>query len=281
MNSEELAWLLRRHVIEMTHVAEASHIGSNLSIADIVAVLYNDIANINYRNYQNKERDRIVLSKGHASAIIYAVLAEMGFYDRKELMLHCANGSRFSAMISNTNNPGVEMATGSLGHGLPVAVGMAFAAKKDNRNHKVFAILGDGECNEGSIWESALTAQQLQLDNLIAIVDHNKLQCLDFCENIINMAPFVDKWKSFGWDAVEIDGHDHSMLKTTLTNAKNIKNIKPQVIIAHTIKGKGISFMENNVIWHYRFPHPGEEYNTSIAELQVSKPKSIKDPYKK
>lgn len=280
MNSEELAWLLRRHVIEMTHVAEASHIGCNLSIADIVAVLYNDIANINCKNYQSKERDRIVLSKGHASAIIYAVLAEMGFYDRKELMQHCVNGSRFSAMISNANNPGVEMATGSLGHGFPVAVGMAFAAKKDNRKHKVYTILGDGECNEGSIWESALIAQQLQLDNLIAIVDHNKLQCLDFCENIINMAPFVDKWKSFGWDAVEIDGHDHSILKTTLTAAKNSENKKPKVIIAHTIKGKGISFMENNVVWHYRFPHSGEEYNTAIAELQVSKPKSMKDPYK-
>lgn len=281
MTSEELAWKLRRHVLEMTHVAESSHIGSNLSIADIVAILYNDVAVLDPQNPKMKERDRIILSKGHASAIIYAVLAELGFFDVHELLNHCANGSRFSAMISNFNNPGIEMATGSLGHGLPVGVGMAMAAKRDNQKHNIYVITGDGECDEGSIWESALIAQQHKLENLIVIVDSNKIQCLDFCEKITNLAPFVDKWKAFGWNAMGIDGHDHNLLRSELLKAKKNTNHKPTAFIANTIKGKGISYMENNVVWHYRFPHQGVEYDTALTELRASMPKTISDPYLK
>lgn len=279
MNSEGLAWKLRRHVLEMTHVAESSHIGSNYSIADIIAVLYNDIMNINPQTWTTDEHDRFVLSKGHASAIIYAVLAEKGFIDLKQLLNHCSDDSSFSAMVSNFGNPGVEFATGSLGHGFPVAVGMAYASKINEWNNKVYVICGDGECDEGSIWESALIAQQQKLDNLVAIIDFNKIQCLNYCENVTNLNPFADKWKAFGWNVEEIDGHDHAEIRASLIKAKENNNGKPTAIIAHTIKGKGVSFMENNIVWHYRFPHSGGEYETALEELNSLKPQEVIDPY--
>lgn len=278
MTSEQLAWKIRRHSIEMTHISQGSHIGAILSVADIVAVLYNDIANVNSEEPKMPERDRIILSKGHAGAAIYAALAEKGFFEIDELKTHYADGSRLSGHVSHKGVPGVEFSTGSLGHGLSVGAGMAYAAKKDRRQHKVFVICGDGECDEGSVWEAALVANHYKLNNLICIIDHNKMQSLDFCENTLALSPFADKWKAFGWNVLDIDGHDHCALRDAFNKAKTSEE-KPTVIIANTIKGKGISFMENNILWHYRFPHDGEEYDSSVAELKEQMPDGISDEY--
>jgi len=274
MDSRHLAWKIRRHGIEMTHISHGSHIGSILSVADIIAVLYSDIAKLNPNDPKMPDRDRIILSKGHAGAAIYAALAEKGFFNVDELKTHYADGSRLSGHVSHKGVPGVEMSTGSLGHGICVAVGMALAAKKDNKSHKVFVICGDGECDEGSVWEAAMFAAHYRLNNLIAIIDHNKMQSLDFCENTISLAPFADKWKAFGWNVLDIDGHSHDELKEAFTKARDSLS-KPTVIIANTIKGKGISFMENNILWHYRFPHEGEEYESAVAELNAQMPEGI------
>ena len=278
MNSEQLAWLIRRHGIEMTHISHGSHIGSILSVADIVAVLYNDVANVFPENFKEENRDRIVLSKGHAGAAIYAALAEKGFFDRKELKTHYADGSRLSGHVSHKGVPGVEFSTGSLGHGVCVAAGMALNAKINNKAYYTYAIVGDGECDEGSIWEMALFANQFNLNQLVVIVDHNKMQSLDFCENTLSLTPFVDKWKAFGWNVFDIDGHNHNELYNALNAAKQSEK-KPTVIIANTIKGKGISFMEFDILWHYRFPHEGEEYDVALKELYATMPVGVSDPY--
>lgn len=266
-DSEELAWRIRRDAIEMTHISNGSHIASILSVADIIAVLYAKIMNYNIENPKDDSRDRIILSKGHAGAAIYSALAEEGFFDVEELKTHYANGSRLSGHVSHKNVPGVEFSTGSLGHGMSVGAGMALVAKKDNKSHKIYVILGDGECDEGSIWECALFANQYKLNNLVVIIDSNKMQSMDYCENTINLAPFEKKWKEFGWNVKEIDGHNHKELEEAL---KNIDKEKPTVIIANTIKGKGISFMENNIVWHYR-PPQGEDYENAIKELEEAK----------
>lgn len=278
LNSLEFAWKIRRHAIEMTHISKGSHIGSILSIADILGVLYNDIANVDSKNPKMDNRDRIILSKGHAGAGIYAALAEKGFFNTEELKTHYSDGSRLSGHVSHKGIPGVELSTGSLGHGLSVGTGMALAAKKDKKNHRVFVILGDGECNEGAVWEAAMFANHFKLSNLTAIVDHNKMASLDFCENSMKITPFKEKWEAFGWNVLDIDGHDHNMLKAAYDKAALSKD-KPTVIIANTIKGKGISYMENNILWHYRFPHDGEEYDSAVAELKKQMPHGIKDMY--
>lgn len=280
MTSEQLAWKIKRHGIEMTHLSKGSHIGSILSVSDIIAVLYNDIAKVDPKNPDKPDRDRVILSKGHAGAAIYAALAEKGFFDVEELKTHYADGSKLSGHVSHKGIPGVEFSTGSLGHGLSVGAGMAYASKKSDDNYNVYVILGDGECDEGSVWEAALVGNHYKLNNLVAIVDHNKMQSLDFCENTISLAPFVDKWKAFGWNVIDIDGHDHDALRDAYIEAgRSIE--KPTVIIANTIKGKGISFMENNILWHYRFPHEGEEYDTALEELKNQMPEGIIDIYEK
>jgi len=270
MNSLELAWKIRRHGIEMTHISKGSHIGSILSVADIIAVLYADILNYDNRNPKREDRDRVILSKGHAGAAIYAALAECGFFPLEELKTYYANGSRLSGHVSHKGVPGIEFSTGSLGHGLAVGAGMALAAKFDKKTHKVYVIMGDGECDEGAVWEAALFANHYRLNNLIAVIDHNKMQSLDFCENTIELAPFADKWKSFGWNVIDIDGHDHDELLRAYKTAVASED-KPTVVIANTIKGKGVSFMENNILWHYRTPQ-GEEYDAAVAELERIKP---------
>ncbi len=270
MNSNEFAWNVRRHGLEMTRISKGSHIGPILSVADIIAVLYANILNIDPANPHKLDRDRVVLSKGHAGAAIYAALAERGFFDIKELLTHYADGSLLSGHVSHKGIPGVEFSTGSLGHGLPVGAGMAMALKKNRTNGRVFVILGDGECDEGSVWEAALIANHYRLDNLVAIVDYNKMQSLDFCDNTIELSPFDDKWRAFGWQVVEVDGHDHGQLRDSLQLTANSRQ-RPTVVIAHTVKGKGISFMENNILWHYRTPQ-GDEYNAAVAELDAIKP---------
>lgn len=279
MDSKILAWLIRRHGIEMTHLSQGSHIGAILSVADIIAVLYASVAFVDPKNPKMATRDRIILSKGHAGAAIYAALAESGFFPVPELKTHYQNGSKLSGHVSHKGVPGVEFSTGSLGHGLSVASGMAMAAKLDGEPQTVFCILGDGECDEGAVWECALTSHHFKLDNLIAIIDHNKMQSLDYCENTISLEPFADKWKAFGWDVVSVDGHDHNELFNSLQYGKTKRNGKPTMIIANTIKGKGISFMENNILWHYRYPHEGEEYDQSLKELDAMKPDNCINPY--
>lgn len=279
MTSEQLAWLIRRHGIEMTHLSGGSHIASILSVADIIAVLYSDVLRYDPNDPKMAERDRFILSKGHAGAAIYAALAESGFFESERLKTHYQNGSILSGHVSHKGVPGVEFSTGSLGHGLPVAVGMAQAAKMDGKAHRVYAVLGDGECDEGSVWEAALVANHFGLNNLVAIVDHNKMQSLDFCENTLKLAPFAEKWRSFGWNALQVDGHDHNALRNAFEDAKYAE--KPTVIIADTVKGKGISFMEFDILWHYRFPHDGWEYDDALKELHAAMPEGICDPYEK
>ena len=277
MKSTQLAWKIRRHGIEMTHLSGGSHIGPVLSVADIIAVLYADVANVDPQRPDWEDRDRVILSKGHAGASIYAALAEKGFFDVEELKTHYANGSRLSGHVSH-KLPGVDLSTGSLGHGLSAGAGMAMAAKKDEKNHRVYVVMGDGECDEGSVWEAALFSAHYQLDNLTAIVDHNHMQSLDTCDNTLKLTPFADKWNSFGWHVIEINGNDHDDLHRALAEAKETKE-KPTVIIANTIKGKGVSFMENNILWHYRFPHDGWEYDMAVTELHQQKPDGVEDPY--
>ena len=268
MTSKELAWKIRRDAIEMTHVSNGSHIGSVLSIADIVGVLYSGFLNVNKNDAKNEERDRFILSKGHAGAAVYSALAETGFFPVEELNSHYADGSKLSGHVSHKGVPGVEFSTGSLGHGICVAVGMAMAAKLDKEKHKIITIIGDGECDEGSVWEAALFAHHYRLKNLTVIVDHNKMQSLGKCEDTIELLSLADKWKSFGWKVIEIDGHNHSEIKAAL-NEENLE--KPKCVIAHTIKGKGISFMENNILWHYRAPQ-GEFYIKAVKELEEARP---------
>ena len=267
ITSKELAWKIRRDAIEMTHISNGSHIGAALSIADIVAVLYNDIMKIFPQDSRNEDRDRFVLSKGHAGAAVYSALAQKGFFSTEELLNHCANGSRLSGHVSHKNVPGVEFSTGSLGHGVCVAAGMAMVAKRDKKKHRIFAIIGDGECDEGSVWEMALFANHFRLSNLIVIIDHNKIQSLDRCENTLELFNLAEKWKAFGWNVIELDGHNHVQLKEALSEHRKEK---PTCIIAHTVKGKGISFMEDTVLWHYRAPQ-GEFYDKAIKELEETR----------
>lgn len=282
MTSEQLAWRIRRHGVEMTHLSGGSHIGSIMSVADIVAVLYADVMKYKPEEPKWSGRDRFILSKGHAGAAIYAALAEKGFFQVEELKTHYENGSRLSGHVSH-HLPGVDFSTGSLGHGLSAAVGMAYAAKKNgNSDHKVYVVLGDGECDEGSVWEAALFANHFRLNNLVAIVDHNHMQSLDFQENTLEIEDFGDKWRAFGWNVIEINGNDHNELKAAFTKAEqNSKDVthKPTIVIANTIKGYGISFMQNDILWHYRFPHDGWEYDMAVSELFESKPEGVDDPY--
>ena len=276
MTSEQLAWKIRRHGIEMTHLSGGSHIGAILSVADIIAVLYADVLKFDNKNPKWQGRDRVILSKGHAGASIYAAIAEMGFFDTEELKTHYANGSRLSGHVSH-HLPGIDFSTGSLGHGLSAGAGMAFAMKQnDNTDSRVFVVLGDGECNEGSVWEAAEFANHFRLNNLVAIVDHNKMQSMDYCDKTLEVTPMARRWEAFGWNVIDLDGHDHNALENAL-NAQN--SDKPTVIIANTVKGKGVSFMEMDILWHYRFPHEGWEYNCAVNELHAVKPEGVDDPY--
>lgn len=277
MTSKQLAWKIRRHGIEMTHLSGGSHIGSIMSVADIIAVLYTEVLRYDPENPKWDGRDRMILSKGHAGAAIYAALAESGFFSVEELKTHYANGSRLSGHVSH-HLPGVDFSTGSLGHGLSAGAGMAYAIRKDSRNSRVFVVLGDGECDEGSVWEAVLFANHYRLNNLIAVVDHNHMQSLDFCENTIELEMLGDKWRAFGWNVIEINGNAHEDLKAAFVKTKESMS-RPTVIIAHTVKGCGVSFMENDILWHYRFPHVGWEYDGAVTELYKIRPEGVIDPY--
>jgi transketolase len=254
-NADETAILaknIRKLSLEMVYNAKASHIGGALSMADILAVLYSGILNVDPANPSNPARDRFLLSKGHACTGLYATLALKGFFPVDDLSTYAKDGSMF---LSHTNHhiPGVEISAGSLGHALPISCGISLAAKRKKSKWRTYCLVSDGELDEGSNWESILLAPQLKLDNLILIVDYNKIQSLGFIEDVIDLTPLQDKFTAFRWETFEVDGHDHQALKIVFKNA-NALNGKPKVIIAHTIKGKGVSFMENKLLWHYKSP---------------------------
>lgn len=268
MTSEELAWRIRRHAIEMVHNSHASHIGAILSVADIIAVLYADIMHVNALKPSESNRDRFILSKGHAGVAVYAALAEMGFFPMEELDKYYCNGSVYSGHVSHYGVPGIELSTGSLGHGIAVACGMAMAAKRRKTAYHVYAVVGDGECNEGVVWETALIANRFWLDNFTVIVDRNGMQAMGDCENVLPMKPLAEKWRSFGWQVIEVeDGNDHDQLRVAFHTPSDGRS---RCIIANTVKGKGISFMENQLLWHYRDPQ-GEYYERAIAELEAQR----------
>ncbi|SRR6056297_2728583 len=268
MNTKDLANRVRRHVVEMTSRGGSSHVGSALSIADIMAVLYGHTLRVNPAEPRAPHRDRFILSKGHAGTAVYATLAETGFFPVETLLDHYQNGSNLSGHVSHKGLPGVEFSTGSLGHGLPVGTGMAKAAKLGGLRHRVFVLLSDGECDEGSNWEAIMFAAHHRLDNLVVVVDYNKLQSLASVSETLGLEPFTDKWSSFGWSVVEVDGHDHAALVSAFDTIP-AETGKPTCFIAHTTKGKGISFMENSVLWHYRTAR-GDELNAALAELEQS-----------
>lgn len=268
MDTRLLAKKIRQHALEMTSRGGSSHIASVLSMTDIIAVLYGNILQVDPQNPRWEDRDRFILSKGHAGAGIYAALAERGFFPIEKLKTHYQDGSDLSGHVSHKNIPGVELSTGSLGHGLSVATGMALSAKLDKKTHRAFVVLSDGECDEGSNWEAILFAPHHKLDNLIVIVDYNKIQSLKPVSETLELEPFVDKWKSFGWSVKEVDGHDHGLLNKVLSKLPFEKD-KPSCIIAHTTKGKGVSFMENSVLWHYRTAR-GKEFDSAWKELEDS-----------
>jgi len=267
MDTVALAQRIRRHAVSMTNLGKSSHIASVLSMSDIIAVLYGRILNVRPAEPKWPERDRFILSKGHAGAGVYAALAETGFMPVSQLQTHYQDGSLLSGHVSHKGIPGVELSTGSLGHGLPVACGMAKAGRLDGANYRVFCVLSDGECDEGSNWEAALFAAHHELANLCAVIDYNKIQSLASTEETLRLEPFADKWRAFGWDVQEADGHDHQHLATAL-DVSAPGRTRPRVVIAHTTKGKGVSFMESSVLWHYRSPQ-GEEYNNAIRELDA------------
>lgn len=267
IDTVDLARRIRLHALRMTNLGGTSHIGSVFSMADILAVLYGRFLRVDPNRPDWPSRDRFVLSKGHAGAGVYAVLAELGFFDRSLLDRHGQDGSVLSGHVSHRGVPGVEISTGSLGHGLPVATGMALAAKRAGKTHRLVCLMSDGECDEGSNWEAILFAAHHQLSNLLAVVDYNKLQSLASVASTLGLEPFADKWRSFGWSVREVDGHSHEDVLATLGRLP-FETDRPNCVIAHTVKGKGVSFMENSVLWHYRTARD-EEYEAARRELEV------------
>ncbi len=249
----------------MIHRAKTSHVGSVFSAVDILAVLYEKILRIDPVQPDWIERDRFILSKGHACAGLYAVLAERGFFPESWLEEFCVDGGRLAGHASHIGVPGVEVSTGSLGHGLALACGMALVGKRENRPFRVFTLLSDGECDEGSTWEAALFAPFHRLDNLVSIVDYNKIQSLGTVKDVLDLNPLAAKWQAFGWSVLEIDGHDIAQIEDAF-RAIPTQPGSPTCIIAHTIKGKGVSFMENKLLWHYRSPDQ-EELRLALSEL--------------
>ena len=262
-----LATRIRVHVLRMTHRARSSHVGTCLSIADILAVLYGEVLHVDPARPDWPDRDRFILSKGHGTAAVYAVLAECGFFPKGWLDTYCQDGSKLAGHITHHGVPGVEASTGSLGHGLSIGCGMALAGKRDGRPYRVFVLLSDGECDEGSTWEAVLFAPHHCLDNLVAIVDYNKIQAFGTVKEVLDLEPLADKWRAFRWAVREIDGHDYEQIENALTSVP-FEPGKPSAIIAHTVKGKGVSFMENQLAWHYKSPDD-EQLAQALAELGV------------
>jgi transketolase len=262
---EDVALRLRRHIVSMIARAGSGHPGGSLSGVEIATSLYFKVLRHKPSDPRWPDRDRFVLSKGHAAPLLYAVLAECGYIPVEELDTLREMGSRLQGHADRTATPGVEMSSGSLGQGLSFATGSALAGRLDSRGYRIYALLGDGECDEGQIWEAAMSAAHYKLDNLTAIIDNNGLQISGCACDVMNIEPLAEKWAAFGWHTIEVDGHDFSQILDALGNAKKTKG-KPTAIVAHTVKGKGVSFMENNVDFHGKAPS-AEQLEKAMKEL--------------
>jgi len=262
---ERIAKALRRHIITMIAEAGSGHPGGCLSAVEIVTCLYFRVLRHRPSEPQWVERDRFILSKGHAAPLLYAALAECGYFPVEELTTLRKLGSRLQGHTDRTSTPGVEMSSGSLGQGLSFGIGVALAARLNSQGYRVYVLLGGGECDEGQVWEAAMAAAHFKLDNLVAIVDHNQQQIDGWNAEIMNLEPLPEKWRAFGWEVVEIDGHDFRQILAAFEKAQHVKG-QPTVVIAHTIKGKGVSFMENNLGFHGTAPTP-EQAKAALEEL--------------
>jgi transketolase len=264
---EDVARRMRATVIEMSHRARSPHLGSCLSCIDILVAAYFDVLDVAPATSADPNRDRFLLSKGHAAPALYAVLAERGFFARDLLARFNDDGAVLAEQPSPACVPGLEAATGSLGHGLPLGAGMALAARIHGRAHRVFVLMSDGECNEGSVWETAMFAPARRLGNLCTIVDYNRWQATGRSDEILALAPLAEKWRAFGWRTLEVDGHDVAALADAMRTVR-ATSTEPTALIAHTVKGKGVSFMEDDNNWHYRIP-TADEVVAARAELGV------------
>ncbi len=262
-----LARNVRKTILHMIVDAHASHIASAYSIIELLIYLYENVLNFDHKDPLALHRDLFILSKGWGISALYAILAEKGFFGKNLLNTYCKDGSKFIGSATRNGIPGIEATTGSMGHGLPIGVGMALAAKLQRRSSRIFVLISDGECDEGSTWEAILQAGHHKLDNLIVIVDYNKWQSFGKIKNILDLEPLKKKWEAFQWIAKEIDGHDFVQISKVFSRLP-IKKGKPSVIIAHTIKGKGVSVLENKNEWHYKTP---TEREIEIAEKELSK----------
>lgn len=257
---------IRKSILEMIVSARASHIASSYSITEILVYLYWEILRINPKNPLDPKRDRFILSKGWGVSALYAILASKGFFQKELLEQYCKNGSKMIGIATRNGIPGIEATTGSMGHGLPLGVGMAMAAKMQKRNSRIFVLISDGECDEGSTWEAVLQASHHKLDNLVVIIDYNKWQSFGRVKDILDLEPLAQKWESFNWAVRKIDGHNFDDLRKALSKIPFSKN-KPSLIIANTIKGKGVSILENRNEWHYRTP---TDLEIEIANKELS-----------
>lgn len=264
----DLARRIRINVLHMVHRANASHVGSCFSIAEILAVLYGQVMRVKPNEPTWKDRDLLVLSKGHAAAALYSVLAEVGYFPPEWLEHYCENDGVLAGHATHYHVPGVEVSSGALGHGLSLGCGMALAARADKSSRRAFVILSDGECDEGSIWEAALFAGHHGLDNLVVLLDFNRWQSFGSVQEVLRLEPLADKWRSFGWRALPIDGHDVTQIAAACAPATDGER-QPTVIIANTVKGKGVSFMEDQLAWHYKSPNP-EQLADALKELEAA-----------
>jgi transketolase len=262
---EEMAVTIRRDIIEMIYEAQAGHPGGSLSAADLVTALYFRLMKVDPQNPDWEDRDRFILSKGHACPVWYAALAERGFYDKSHLSTLRQLNSILQGHADMVKTPGVDMTVGSLGQGFSTGIGMALSGKLRNKDYHVWVLVGDGESQEGAIWEAAMAGAKWKLDNLTVILDNNGIQNDTFVVEVMPVEPLADKWRAFGWNVIEIDGHDMQAIVEALEEALIIKG-KPTVVIAKTIKGKGVSFMENDPAWHGKAPNT-EEREIALAEI--------------
>ena len=243
---------LRKMAVKTLESGKRAHLGSAMSIMELIRVLYDDFLNYDKTDPRDPNRDRFILSKGHGCLALYVVLADKGFFDEKELLTFCQKDSILGGHPEYGKIPGVEASTGALGHGMPIGVGMALASRLQKRKSRVVVLVGDGEINEGSVWEAAMAAAKHKLSNLTVIIDYNKIQSYGFVSEVLNIEPLADKWTSFGFAVKEINGHDVTAIKNFLTSSLPLNNQKPTALICHTIKGKGFSFAENDPNWHHK-----------------------------
>ena len=260
----------RDEIVRLAALAtgDEKHEASSYSTLDALLVLYGRVLRVDPEDPAWERRDRFILSKGHGAAIFYAVLAERGFFPRAWLEEYCRDGGRLCGHATSTGVPGVEVSTGSLGHGLSIASGMALAAKRERSPARVFVVLSDGELDEGSTWEAVLFAAHHRLDNLVAMVDYNKIQSFGRVAEVLDLDPLADKWRAFRWGVREIDGHDHATIAAALESVP-LEAGRPSVLVAHTVKGKGVSFMENDLAWHYKSPD-AQQLARALAELEAA-----------